>query len=96
MKMEKNALIKLAEEGYWSVGYAINQQEWDSIILLEIDEDSVFGYYQFMESPKQYFQRKINHTAAKVSRAYFQWNDTKFYLDNFRMISLKNQKKKIS
>lgn len=85
--MSKAELIKLDKVGEYAAGSVHCPTAFDSVVLLVVNEDFVFGYYQYMQNKKQYFQRKLQSTFPRSeegeSKYYFDSPLGRYYLDMF-------------
>lgn len=78
----KAEMMELDRNGEFPMGYVNCPTFHDAIVILVADDEYVFGYYQYMDNPKEYFRRKTRYTYAEESRPYFLLNGRR-YLDEF-------------
>jgi hypothetical protein len=84
--MSKKELIEAYKKGELHEIGSTHISNCAGIVLIEANEEFVFGYAQVMDSEKDFFKRKVEYTTTEESRAYFTVG-TRYYLDEFMRIN---------
>jgi hypothetical protein len=84
----KKELIDLHKKGEMEDRYIMSLSAWSGIIVVDLDEDHVFGYYYHPtgdEVKKDYFKVQVYSTTPKKgdSVPYFIVNNFRYYLREF-------------
>lgn len=86
MIAEKKELIKRYEAGELQELAAAHISNVAGVVLVEWDDEAVFGFIQVMDGEKDYFRRKLEYTTAEEPRPFFRVGSLTFYLDQFMRI----------
>jgi hypothetical protein len=79
MDRSKQELIRLYENGKIREKAFYNPHAFETIAIIEMDDEHVFGYRQYFESKKKYFKLKL----AGVERRKFMIDGQICYIDQF-------------
>lgn len=80
--MSKEDMITCDRQGNFPTAGVLCTSFYSAIVLLTFNEDTVGGYYQYMENPKEYFMVKLYYNAKRDSY-YFRLRNRRYYLDEF-------------
>jgi hypothetical protein len=85
MIQTKSEKIKQYNEGILKDCARYNPSVFDVYVIVECDNEQVFGYYQYMDEEKHFFNRKLyfNNLTDDEMDYYFRINNKVLHLSEF-------------
>jgi hypothetical protein len=88
MIQTKKELIEQYRSGILKDSAFLPLSNSHSVVIVEADDENVFGYWGTNEHTNDFFKRKVDYTVDENEeyRPYFKMGQSKYYLSEFMRI----------